>query len=105
LNDEQPVALQLNKRFILFQSTGVLLEDYKVANHIPPETWALSDSHANYKYPCDAFLTAITLGTAWVIQTTFPSERNWKRWKKEYSAVMCWMDVLSLDEMMALGKV
>jgi hypothetical protein len=105
LNKRQPVAFQMNKKFILFQQAGVVLDDYDSVNLLPPDTWALSDSQLGYESPCGAFLTSCKLRTAWVIQATSSAEHNRKRWEKEHSALMCWMDVPTLYEMMALGKV
>jgi hypothetical protein len=105
LNEKQPVALQVGERYVLFQHTGVLLRGYMSGEDMPPETWAISDSISGFVSPCFAFLNACKLETAWIIHTTSPLTSNWQRWAKECSARMYWMDVFSLDEMMALGQV
>jgi hypothetical protein len=100
LSKKKTVAFQLDDVFVLFQDTGVSLSDNTSAlEKIPGGTWALTDSRANPERPYPAFLT----GDAWVVQTTSPSPGKWQSRNKELKAVTYWMDVFSLDEMVALG--
>ncbi|KAH8986944.1 hypothetical protein EDB86DRAFT_2832479 [Lactarius hatsudake] len=62
-------------------------------------------SHPGFDQPCEAFLTAQRVNGAWIVQTTSPSMKKWSSWHKEYNAVTYWMDVFSLDELEALGKI
>jgi hypothetical protein len=105
LSEKQPVAIQLGNTFILFQPTGVLLSDDTDLSGfaIPCGTWTLSDSQTGFEKPCPAFLAACKAGNAWIVQTTSPSRTKWSSWHKERKAVKYWMDVFSLDEMIALG--
>ena len=99
------VAFQVGDKFLLFQDTGVRLCDITFSNGqiIPDGTWALADSHRHFDEPCDAFLNACKSGRAWVVQTTPPLEDKWRSWQKEYGADMYWMDVVTLDQLNALG--
>jgi hypothetical protein len=72
---------------------------------LPEGTWALSDSCGKSEQPCDVFLTAATVGNAWVVQTTSPSEKRYKEWKKQYSADIFYMDYFSIAEITALRLV
>ncbi|KAH9053616.1 hypothetical protein EDB87DRAFT_211619 [Lactarius vividus] len=72
---------------------------------IPSRAWALTDPHPGFDEPCEAFFIAQRVNSAWIVQTTSPSERKWRSWHKEYTAVTYWMDVSSLDECEALGKI
>jgi hypothetical protein len=93
----------VDEKYILFQDTGVFLYDLFSAYPIKPETWALTDAHAGFWQPCKAFKAACILGKAWIVQTTSPSTKKWREWSKELKAIIHWMEVISLDEMMALG--
>ena len=99
------VTFQVGDRFLLFQDTGVRLCDVNFSSGqiIPDGTWALADSHHHFEEPCDAFLNACKSGRAWVVQTTSPLEDKWRLWEKEYGADIFWMDVVTLDELNALG--
>ena len=70
---------------------------------MPDGTWVLADSHRLFDEPCDAFLTAIRSSRPWVVQTTSPLERRWRSWTEEYDADIYWMDVVTLDELNAVG--
>ncbi|KAH9048878.1 hypothetical protein EDB84DRAFT_1556546 [Lactarius hengduanensis] len=102
-----PVAFQVERKFVLFQETGVQMCGYEADNGriIPSRAWALADSHPGFDQPCEAFFTARRVKGAWIVQTTSPSMKKWTSWHKEYTAVPYWMDVFSLDELEALGKI
>jgi hypothetical protein len=96
----QPVALQVADIIVLFQRTGVQLSDNTSrTGQLPDGTWALTDSHTGFDKPCTAFLTK----DVWVVQTTSPSPARWQSWLKERKAIVHWMDVVPLDEIIALG--
>jgi hypothetical protein len=103
LCEQQPVALQVNKRFILFQDTGVSLGDYDYEASLPHGTWCLSNSRPHFEQPCVAFLSATVSLDSYVVQTTSPSNSRWSEWHEEYGALVHWMEVITLDELMALG--
>ena len=105
LSMRKSVAFQVGDKFLLFQDTGVRLCDvaFSSGQIIPDGTWALADSHRHFNEPCDAFLNACKSGRAWVVQTTSPIEDKWRLWEKEYGADTYWMDVVTLDELNALG--
>ena len=110
LCEKKTVAFQVNNHFLLFQDTGVEFardcsDKADAGTFIPPGTWALTDSHAKYVLPCEAFQAASTLGHAWIVQTTLPSLNNWNPWLKTLSPFMYMMDVFSLDELSVLGYV
>ena len=96
------VAFQVGGKYVLFQDNGVLLLDHDSYYPIEPGTWLLTDSSAGYWQPCEAFLAACTSGDAWIVQTTSPLSDNWK-WSEDRNAIVHWMEVFSLDEMVALG--
>ncbi|KAH9030506.1 hypothetical protein EDB85DRAFT_2146652 [Lactarius pseudohatsudake] len=102
-----PVAFQVERKFFLFQETGVQMCGCEADNGriIPSRAWALADSHPGFDQPCEAFFTAQRVNGTWIVQTTSPSMKKWSSWHKEYNAVTYWMDVLSLDELEALGKI
>lgn len=109
LCEKKTVAFQVNNHFVLFQEAGVHFarnssgsEDAGIA--IPHETWVLTDSHTDYAQPCKAFVTASENG-AWIVQTTAPSSKNWRRWHTDQEAYTYWMDVSSFDELSVLGAI
>ena len=99
------VAFQMDDKFLLFQDTGVRLCDITSYSGqiIPDGTWALANSHTGFENPCAAFSSACKSGRAWVVQTTIASEDKWRLWGKEHGADVYWMDVVTLDELNALG--
>lgn len=100
------VAFQLGNRFLLFENTGVELLSAKTSLGalLPDGMWALSDSHREFEQPCHAFMTAGgSSRAAWIVQTTSPNESKWRNWSEHKIAGMYWMDVVTLDEMIALG--
>ena len=99
------VAFQVDDKFLLFQDTGVRLCDITSYSGqiIPDGTWALADSQTGFENPCAAFLNACKSGRAWVVRTTSALEDKWKSWEHAYGADMYWMDVVTLDELNALG--
>jgi hypothetical protein len=102
LCDKQLVAFQVEDVFVFFQDRGVRLSYGEMSPpQLPDGTWALSDSRIRFKQPCSAFMTR----GVWVVQTTYPSPDRWKAMQKEQCAFRYWMDVFSLDEMLALGYV
>ena len=105
LSEEKSVAFQANSVFVLFQSTGVSLYDNTSLTGplIPHGSWALSDSRVRFELPCDAFLTASRGRNAWIVQTASPSERRWSLWLKEHKGDIYWMDVPTLEDVIALG--
>ncbi len=105
LSAKETVAFQVNEDIILFQGSGVRMTGIGTydGQNIPSGTWALADSHAEFETPCRAFMVASAAGNAWIVQTTSPQPRRWALWHKERSANKYWMDVLSLDELNALG--
>jgi hypothetical protein len=103
LSNKLRVAFQVNKKYILFQDTGILLLDHDSWYPIESGTWALTDAHDGYWQPFEAFKDACALGNVWIVQTTSPSTEKWGMWSKELQATVHWMEVYSLDEMMALG--
>ena len=102
---KKSVAFQVGDKFLLFQDTGVRLCDITFSSGliIPNGTWALADSRTGFEMPCAAFLNACKSGRAWVVQTTPPFEDKWRLWEEEYVADIYWMDVVTLDELNALG--
>ncbi|KAH9169343.1 hypothetical protein EDB89DRAFT_1478125 [Lactarius sanguifluus] len=107
LGTRTPVAFQVERKFVLFQETGVQMCGYEADNGriIPSRAWALADSHPGFDQPCEAFFTARRVKGAWIVQTTLPPMRKWTSWHKEYTAIPYWMDVFSLEELEALGKI
>ena len=106
LNLKKTVALQVNGLFVLFGDTGVLLYDSfvdDIGHLIPPGTWAHTDSCPNYLQPCPAFMTTLSVGNAWVVQTTSPLEDRWALWQKKFSSPIYYMDVCQLEELIAIG--
>ncbi len=100
LNLKKTVAFHVNDQFILlFQDTGVHLHNTSFGS-LPKGTWALTDSRLEL---CGAFLFGLYSGTAWIVQTTSPSEAKWRRWQKVHTSPVYYMDVCSLDELLALG--
>ena len=102
---KKSVAFQVDDKFLLFQDTGVRLCDTTSYSGqiIPDGTCALADSHHRFEEPCDAFLNACRSGRTWVVQATSPLEDKRRLWEKECGADMYWMDVVTLDELNALG--
>ncbi|KAH9030107.1 hypothetical protein EDB85DRAFT_1453637 [Lactarius pseudohatsudake] len=107
LSEKKRVAFQRGRHFVLFTETGVEICGYTQINGIamPSGTWALTDSCPGFEEPCEAFFEASGAGTAWIVQTTSPSARNYSSWQKKRKAVLFWMEVCTLDELMALGKL
>ena len=103
LCEQQPVALQVDKRFILFQDTDVSLGYCDNVTPLPHGTWCLSDFRPHFELPCVAFLGATVSVDAFVVQTTSPPKSRWSEWHKEYGALVHWMEVITLDELIALG--
>ncbi|KAF8260034.1 hypothetical protein EI94DRAFT_1749735 [Lactarius quietus] len=107
LSMRKNVAFQVDDQFLFFEDTGVQICNIasSTGHAIPDGTWTLTDSHTGFEKPCGAFLTACGSRRTWLVQTTAPSEDNWRTWKKEYRADIYWMDVITLDELNALGKI
>ncbi|KAI9433099.1 hypothetical protein BJY52DRAFT_842838 [Lactarius psammicola] len=102
----RPVALELSHRILVFQDIGVYsLPLTADPDRFPEGTWALSDSNAITKQPCDAFLDAAGWQKAWIIQTTSPMEERWKMWSKYSKAHVFVMKYISIDEITALSKL
>ena len=100
------MALQLSDHFIVFQDNRV--HKYPLKSNfrcLPEGTWALTDSSGNSEQPCGVFLKAATARIAWVVQTTSPSEKRYKEWKKEYRADIFYMDNFSIADIIALRFV
>jgi hypothetical protein len=100
------VAFQVNDQFLLFQDTRVRIYDATgfIGPCMPDGTWALTDSHTSFDTPCSAFLTALCVSSrTWIVQTASPVEDNWRSWSKHNYAGIYWMDVVTLDELNALG--
>ena len=105
LSMKKSVAFQVDDKFLLFHDTGVRLCDITSYSGqiIPDGTWTLANSHRRFEEPCDAFLNACKSGCARVVQTASSLEDKWRLWEKECDADMYWMDVITLDELTALG--
>ncbi|KAI9441166.1 hypothetical protein BJY52DRAFT_502957 [Lactarius psammicola] len=106
LSAMRPVALELSHRILVFQDIGVYsLPLTADPDRFPEGIWALSDSNAITKQPCDAFLDAAGWQKAWIIQTTSPMEERWKMWSKYSKAHVFVMKYISIDEITALSKL
>lgn len=105
LSKRNNVAFQVDDQFLLFQDTGVEICDADTTPFLsmPKGTWALTDSHTSFDIPCPAFLTSCASSRARIIQTTSPKEDNWSRWSKNHYVRIFWMDVVTLDELNAMG--
>lgn len=106
LSEKRTVAFQVKRKFIVFQATQVLLhnaEDPLAAMFISNGSWVLSDSRVYFEEPCPAFFSAAEAGNGWVVHATSPPKDKSDAWQKMYTAY--WMDVLTLDELNALGYV
>ncbi len=100
------MAFQVNEQFVLFKDTGVLLYDASdgdMGHLMPVGTWALTDSRSKYRTPCGAFIGALTVRRAWIVQATSPLEDRWKGWQKVHHSSIYYMDVFSEDELLALA--
>ncbi|KAH9071614.1 hypothetical protein EDB83DRAFT_260484 [Lactarius deliciosus] len=107
LSENKQVAFQMGLDLVLFTGTGVDIcgctRTSGVA--IPSGTWALTDSCPGFEQPCAAFFEASGAGRAWIVQTTSPSTRNYSSWQKKRKAVLFWMQVFPLNELMALAII
>lgn len=100
------MALERAKDFFLFSDEGVTMHaKTPYIRRFPEITWALSDSNEDIEQPCAAFLDSSQKGRIWVVQTTSPLEKRWKKWKEQRSARMFIMKFFSFQEIKALGWV
>ena len=106
LGEQKTVEFQVEDFVILFQDTGLHIFDSTSAiatTNTPQGTWALTDFHQGYIHPCQPFLDASLARRAWVVQTTSHSQNSWQRWQKVRTEMVYWMDVASIEELIALG--
>ncbi len=92
------------EHIFVFQSDGVDVHGHK-SGALPVGCWALSDSNHRAQLPCVTFEIYALRHTAWIVQTTSPSEMRWKEWTKQLGASFYVMKPYSLKEMRALGLV
>ena len=102
LHQRKPVAFQIDgKKYALFRPDGVTLHDSSSRNnHVPKDTWALSDADTSPERNqiCFAFLQS----EFHIIHTSSPSSSRWKSWVKRVGAGKYIMDVWSLQEVQTL---
>ena len=100
------MAFQMPHYFILFEDNNVEIHPLVVNLDVfPMGTWALSGSNEETEVPCPAFLSAAERQIAWIVLTTSPSAKRWKKWKKCHNMIMFVMKHFTFEEMTALRFV